>query len=159
MIPASETDPARQASVSFGGQPRQVLTSADSASATVRYPSEPGIALKVWCWLSILGVAEGWIEKKAFQNGYILHSILLVCPRCHKAWAKILIDGDWEAWPVATSCYPCNWQGNDPGGTHVPGSVLRSTSTNELTDWTLLEALPIELLKRELELHLKALDP
>ena len=119
---------------------------------------EPTRCSKVWFWLWIDGVAEGWISKEKIQNGYILHSVLLVCPRCHKTWAKILIDGDWEAWPVGASCQACDWQGNDPGGTHVPGSVLRSTSTNELTDWTLLEALPVELLKRELDLHMKQFD-
>jgi hypothetical protein len=43
--PTVVTDPARQASVSFEGQPCQVLTSADSACAFVRYPTARGAIL------------------------------------------------------------------------------------------------------------------
>jgi len=44
MAPTTVTDPARQASASFGGHPRQVLASADSACAFVRYPTVRGAA-------------------------------------------------------------------------------------------------------------------
>lgn len=45
MAPTTVTDPARQASTSFEGQPCQVLVSVDSACAFVRYPTVRGAAL------------------------------------------------------------------------------------------------------------------
>jgi hypothetical protein len=108
---------------------------------------------KVRCWVAIEGTGGGWIEKARMQNGYILRSRLLVCPRCRSTWATVLVEGDLDAFPVTAGCYPCNWSNEL---FNIPGSILWSTETNELTDWTLLEALPMELVKRELELHLKA---
>ena len=110
---------------------------------------------KVRCWVSIQGIGGGWIEKSRMQNGYILRSRLLVCPRCRSTWATVLVEGDLDAFATTASCYPCNWSNEL---FNVPGSILWSTETNELTDWTLLEALPMELVKRELELHLKAYE-
>ena len=157
MVPASEIAPALQANLDcdVDAIPCQVSSSADSVSALVRYPSEPGTALKVKCWVSIEGTGGGWIEKGATQNGYILRSRLLVCPRCRATWATVLVEGDLDAFPVTAGCYPCNWSN---ALFTVPGSILWSTETNELTDWTLLEALPMELVKRELELHLKVYE-
>ena len=169
MVPASEIAPALQASIGYGGEtpkrpdqvgvapesPRQAPVSADSASALVRYPSEPGTALKVRCWVSIQGTGGGWIEKLKWQNGYLLRSRLLICPRCRATWATVLVDGDLDAFPVTAGCYPCNWSNEL---FNIPGSILWSTETNELTDWTLLEALPETLVKRELELHVKAFN-
>jgi|HubBroStandDraft_5_1064220.scaffolds.fasta_scaffold76305_3 hypothetical protein len=154
MVPASEIAPALQANLDcdVDAIPCQVSSSADSASALVRYPSEPGTALKVRCWISIEGTGGGWIEKLKWQNGYLLRSRLLVCPRCRATWATVLVEGDLDAFPVTAGCYPCNWSNEL---FNVPGSILWSTETNELTDWTLLEALPEALVKRELELHLK----
>jgi hypothetical protein len=110
---------------------------------------------KVRCWVAIEGTGGGWIEKLKWQNGYLLRSRLLVCPRCRSTWATVLVEGDLDAFPVTAGCYPCNWSNEL---FNVPGSILWSTETNELTDWTLLEALPMELVKRELELHLKVFD-
>ena len=78
----------------------------------------------------------------------------LVCPGCNVLWAKHLIEGDHWIWPRAQFCEECEII---PDAWHpVPGSLLVNEGFDTI-DESLLDALPLDLLKREYQLTEKAL--
>jgi hypothetical protein len=96
-----------------------------------------------------------YIEREhAFNDQHnVAVSQLLICPRCHKTWAKLEFDGDRCAWPVAQFCENCN---EPDEWIPVPGSLLNEEGWGIIDD-SLLAALPEELVRREFNLHIKAL--
>lgn len=92
------------------------------------------------------------IDREIYQNGYLISSGVLVCPTCKSTWAELTIEGDPIYVPRMVSCEYCQWFNEI---SEFPGTLLFNQDSNEDTDWGLLEALPEDLLKRELNLHLK----
>jgi len=82
---------------------------------------------------------------------------MLVCPKCQKIWAYLDFKRPMQAgeeagclWPVAAFCEKCPSNGPVPSG-----SIMISYGFDgENYDLPLLYALPLDLLKREFELHL-----
>lgn len=81
-------------------------------------------------------------------------SQLLVCPACHRCWAKLLLADEPLAWPRAAFCAMC---GQSDMLRPVPGSLLLEEGLGAI-DESLLDALPQPLLEREFKLHEKAID-
>lgn len=92
-------------------------------------------------------------REHSFGNqGHVAHSELLVCPRCHSVWGKLLFNDEQAAWAVAASCEACNF--SHPFHP-VPGSILTEEGFGVIDD-SLLAKLPEALLRREFDLHMKA---
>jgi hypothetical protein len=95
-----------------------------------------------------------WVHRDhAYADqSHVAHSQLLVCPRCCTPWAKLRFDDDDLCWPMSQFCEHCplrdDWH-------PVPGSLLVEEGWGVVDD-SLLQALPLSLLKREFDLHLKA---
>lgn len=90
------------------------------------------------------------------DNGWkFAHSIALICPKCLDRWAVLAFEGDEDIRPEGAYCAKHEgkekWFWNRPV---VAGSILPGYSY----DFPLLEALPEELLKRELMLTLKRME-
>lgn len=81
-------------------------------------------------------------------------SQLLICPECHRMWAKILLADEPLAWPRAAFCAMCN---RADMMRPVPGTLLLEEGLAAI-DESLLAALPQELLEREFKLHDKAIE-
>ena len=95
-------------------------------------------------------------ERPAHCGGdYPADSLVKVCPRCCLAWCKMHIDG--KSYHYAQSA-ACRWCDSSDPSDPVPGSLLTEAWKADHTDWGLLEALPLELLKREALLCFKQLD-
>ncbi len=93
---------------------------------------------------SFQGHADGW---------YVAKSHCLYCPLCQQIWATLKFTDDTLVWSRDQICEGCfivkdEWM-------PVPGSLLVEEGYGVI-DTALLDALPDELLKREVELHLKA---
>jgi hypothetical protein len=82
-------------------------------------------------------------------------SYMLVCPTCHTIWAKHIIKDYSLVWPYPQFCDRCDVYADRLRP--VPGSLLIQHGLDAI-DESLLEALPTELLIREYDLHIKALD-
>lgn len=86
---------------------------------------------------------------------------LYVCPACCRVWAQLSLLGRWDYVQILTPCHAC-LDINSAGRSWelaVPGSLLNQSSMIEPTaDGVLLRALPEALLRRELELHIRALE-
>ena len=96
----------------------------------------------------------GIVREHNFGNeDHVARSALLVCPKCHWMWAKILIENEPYAWQRTAFCAWCN-QSNL--WCPVPGSLLSEEGLG-LIDENLLAALPLELVKREFALHERAM--
>jgi hypothetical protein len=89
-----------------------------------------------------------------------------ICPFCRKPWAEIKIDGrpigEEEYELVACPCERCGKPTRKIGFSDrslhpIPGSLLDGGVMFDI-DWGLLETMPEELLKRELLLHIKAIE-
>lgn len=96
------------------------------------------------------------VERPAFLRGCPVYSGAFICPVCLEIWAKILVEGQ-----SSFECrgVPCE---NHPQACHpilrpVAGSILDNPTCNGW-DTDLLEALPPEVLRHELSLHIKAFD-
>ena len=102
-------------------------------------------------------ICHSWtVSREDHSNGYPVFSKILICPICLELWAKITLAGDhfWCAHSI-----PCVAH---PSGFHrdlrpVPGSILDMASAPGI-DEPLLSSLPVELLRREFNLHIKALN-
>src|SRR5205807_5800011 len=82
-------------------------------------------------------------------------SHMLVCPSCCQIWARIQIESDVIYWPKSQFCERCKVV---PDSWHpVPGSLLIQEGWDTI-DESLLDALPPDLLLREYNLTMKALD-
>lgn len=96
---------------------------------------------------------ERQLSWESDGTGYhVARSMALVCPTCGSRWAILRMENEEDTWPVAAFCtkHPKirEWQ-------PVPGSILVEVGYGVI-DEPLLAKLPLELLKREFELHLKA---
>lgn len=84
-------------------------------------------------------------------------SLAFVCPFCLYVWAAIKCEKPWQ--PIFdiehASCEDCNVTNY---GTEIPGSLLSRSLFQNGWDDDLLFYLPLPLLKRELELHLRIYD-
>lgn len=83
----------------------------------------------------------------------------MVCPICRQIWAELEIEGSKVFQPRMVSCVQCNWKGS-PGYewlNPVAGSLLDNWTAHGV-DWSLLDALPPELLEREFLLTLAAAE-
>lgn len=97
-------------------------------------------------------------ERDLYVRGYIARSRVLVCPLCRTVWAELHVEGSnaYEAYTV--SCSLCQWHHQGYEFLHpVPGSLLDNPTVGGV-DWPMLDSLPEALLRRELELTLKAWD-
>lgn len=90
-------------------------------------------------------------REHAFGNqGHVAYSRLLVCPKCHEVWAKLLILEEPYAYAVGASCERC---GVSDKMHPVPGSILTEEGFGVIDD-SLLDKLPPELVAREFRLHM-----
>lgn len=106
----------------------------------------------------ILGDRFWEIEREhSFANeGHSARSYCLVCPSCLQVWArhKIVDEPDF-LWPYAQFCEFCSPLPDRLRP--VPGSLLIQHGIDTIDD-SLLDALPPELILREVLLTLKAYD-
>jgi hypothetical protein len=93
--------------------------------------------------------AEGW----SFRGNEALF-----CPRCYRTWAYLDFGRPMAfretpgcLWPRGQACADCA-----PASGEIPGSLLDVGPYN--TDLPLLYAMPLELVKREFELHLQFIE-
>lgn len=78
-------------------------------------------------------------------NSYAFaHSVALICPRCLRQWAIMAFEEDEDTSPTPEYCLA-----------HGGGSLFLRYGSLDLP---LLRALPEELLKRELLLHINRLE-
>jgi hypothetical protein len=110
--------------------------------------------------ISLLSPSGSWktwhiCREPSFGNeDHVVVSWAFFCPLCQTIWAKHLILGDLKVWPRAQFCEECpEWDTWHP----VPGSLLLEEGIG-LIDESLLESLPEELIKREFNLHMRAID-
>lgn len=85
--------------------------------------------------------------------GLLARSQALFCPVCAKTWAILKIDEEPLVWPKPVSCEDCNYPRY---WAPVPGSILGEENCGFI-DTCLLAALPLDLLKREFRLTLRAI--
>lgn len=83
---------------------------------------------------------------------HIARSHMLVCPKCRQTWAWLKFVDDTLCWPQGQFCKDC---GATDYWHPVPGSLLVEEGYGVI-DESLLDKLPLELLQREFELHIKA---
>ena len=102
-----------------------------------------------------------WNIQLAERPGYIdtVHSAVYICPHCEEIWARIRVSGMWDAWTLGMPCERCPSTRRQ----RIPGSLLRNVAyagrpDEDEADLQLMRALPAELLAREFDLHLKALE-
>lgn len=94
-------------------------------------------------------------EHSFADETHVAYSYLLCCPLCSRIWFRHILRESSFVWPRAGFCEQC---AVTPDRLRpVPGSILIQEGL-DLIDDQLLEALPPELLKREFDLHIKALD-
>src|SRR6266850_1600836 len=116
--------------------------------------------MKVKCTIRLLVRRCEWhswyIEREHSFNDckQTAFSHMLVCPSCQTIWAKFIIEKDRIVWPKAQFCEQCPII-SDPWHL-VPGSLLVEEGWG-VVDESLMEALPPELMLRELELYMKTL--
>ena len=94
---------------------------------------------------------SAWI---GYGGGWrISHSSISVCQHCGDPWATLMIIGSKELW--TTRVAPCSdcWDEDSP-----PGSILMQELGGGWEDPLLLEALPMEFLLKELDIHFKWRD-
>jgi|SRR6266850_4616976 len=114
--------------------------------------------MKVKCTIRLLVRRCEWhswyIEREHSFNDckQTAFSHMLVCPSCQTIWAKFIIEKDRIVWPKAQFCEQCPII-SDPWHL-VPGSLLVEEGWG-VVDESLMEALPPELMLRELELLAK----
>jgi hypothetical protein len=103
-----------------------------------------------------LGSRTWEIEREgSFANStHSAYSYCLVCPSCTRVWASHRLSGDRLLWPRAGFCEDC--PSSVDNLRPVPGSILVQEGLDVIDD-ALVEALPLELLKREYDLHTKVL--
>lgn len=122
---------------------------------------DPSLYKPLWVSLPYEDLEFTFPSRIAFQasfEGWILvRSMTLICPACLKQWACLIFEGDSTAWPQPQPCRDCTLPPS--GREYVPGSLLIDYSWGAgLFDTELLEGLPPELLRREVELHLRVAD-
>lgn len=97
-------------------------------------------------------------EREEFCLGYPVYSSLLVCPICCETWARISIEDSRVYEPRMVSCVKCKWWHKGHEHLHpVPGSLIDNWTCGGV-DWPMLDSMPEGLLRRELELTLRAWD-
>jgi hypothetical protein len=94
------------------------------------------------------------VERQKFYSGWPVYSQAFICPVCLELWA---IVGDK---PYQLAAIPCE---NHPLASHpilspVPGSILDNSTFAGDFDQDLARALPNQLLEREFNLHVAALE-
>lgn len=110
--------------------------------------SESFTQIMLWPGPSVVSIRR----KKVNQDGYILHSRVLVCPICYERWAGIIIEGEGYALAESVLCQECrNFEHYHDG--EVPGSILERGPHLPI-DLELLDYLPAPLLAREFHLHI-----
>ena len=91
-----------------------------------------------------------WMLRSATVEGpsitAIIHSHAVICPHCGEVWARVYLAGRNHGWRGTTlPCEACPpWE----YAFGPPGSLIGVIPTNDLLK------LPVELLKRELLIHL-----
>jgi hypothetical protein len=113
--------------------------------------------MKQWIAFVVMGEPIGkgaMIERSPFTEGYPVYSRVLVCPMCKQVWAMLTAEGKPVHRPEMASCGSCDWQSPD---SPVPGSLLVYGIPTSNVDYSLLDVLPEEFLRREFNLTLKAL--
>ena len=103
------------------------------------------------------GLDEWEIENHpGFCLGYRVHSAAFICPYCLTQWARLQVDDEKYFQLREISCLACYLPGTYSA--QVPGSLLENPWIRPGGwDKELLEVLPPDLLRREFDLHLKAL--
>jgi hypothetical protein len=111
--------------------------------------------------LRIFGLGSWDIQLAEHPVGYIdtIHSAIYICPTCEDIWARIRVSGMWDAWSLGMPCERCPSTRRQ----RIPGSILRNVAYAgypdlDEADIQLMRALPAELLAREFDLHIKALE-
>jgi hypothetical protein len=112
----------------------------------------------VTIWLEDEDSVRSWkfMREHSFANhSHSASSYMLVCPICNTIWAKHIMADQSLVWPYAQFCECCDVYADRLRP--VPGSLLIQHGLDTI-DESLLEALPTDLLIREYDLHIKALD-
>jgi hypothetical protein len=96
------------------------------------------------------------INRPEFYCGWPVNDLAFICPECLDVWATIEAEGDRPYQIQVISCenhLSTHWILNP-----IPGSILDNSMFSNGPDWDLLAALPIELLRREYNLHIKQFE-
>jgi hypothetical protein len=88
------------------------------------------------------------------SRGFHIHSRAKVCPKCLEVWALMRTEKGGPFGIESQFCEGCR-QGLD--GEVVPGSLL-DDRVSWTVDWDLIRYLPVALLQREFELHVRAIQ-
>lgn len=114
-------------------------------------PTDSDSFIQLTIWLG--GTAVLIRRRRTDSSGRHLYGKLLVCPRCCRLWAKMLIQNEGYAHAITILCQDCE-HFESYLDSEVPGSLLEQGQHMHL-DWDILDYLPSELLKREFDLHIK----
>jgi hypothetical protein len=104
-------------------------------------------------------IVNGWkgeIDRPEIDSarGFYIHSRAKVCPVCLEVWALIRTEKGGPFGIESQFCAGCR-QGFD--GEVVPGSLL-DDRVSWTVDWDLVRYLPMALLQREFDLHVRAIQ-
>jgi hypothetical protein len=90
-----------------------------------------------------------------FGYGWPLASTSLCCPYCNQVWATLSVEGQPKYQITPAPCHSC---GGEPDEIFFPGSLLNNLWLPDVTDWDLLQLLPIELMRREASIALEYIE-
>jgi hypothetical protein len=115
--------------------------------------------------------ADGWalyaVERPAYSRqgahphdcpfgyGWPIQSTTLICPYCNEVWARLTAEGQAKHNMTPAPCHEC---GGEPDEIFFPGSLLNNLWLPDVTDWDLLQLLPIELMRREASIALEYIE-
>lgn len=92
-------------------------------------------------------------EQDTARGGFWIFSRAKVCPHCLQVWATLTTE---KGAPYGIECQPCLICSSSFGN-GVPGSLI-DDRVSHTVDWDLIRYLPVELLQREFDLHIRMIE-
>jgi hypothetical protein len=107
--------------------------------------------------LIIQNIGTWQIDRPDHFNGYRVPNVAHVCPACLRLWSHIYAAGNGYYSIQSAPCEDC-WVAASELLAPVPGSIINSWTGLGGIDSDLLDALPADLLQRELALTIEAME-